>query len=96
MSFHPAIKREFVGKRPRVEEESMKEEEDMVESIKEEDLVEIKQEEEDMMEVKQEGEEDKDSMIMDQDKLQGGTKRELERNSEEEEAGEVVKRPRCV
>ena len=76
MSFHPAIKREFVGKRPRVVEESIKEE--------------------DMVEIKQEGEEDKDSMIMDQDKLQGGTKRELERNSEEEEAGEVVKRPRCV
>ena len=86
MSFHPAIKREFVGKRPRVVEESMKEEEDMVESMKEEDMVEVKQEEE----------EDKDFMIMDQDKLQGGTKRELERNSEEEEAGEVIKRPRCV
>ena len=76
MSFHPAIKREFVGKRPRVVEESVKEE--------------------DIVEVKQEGEEDKDSVIMDQEKLQGGTKRELERNSEEEEAGEVVKRPRCV
>ena len=86
MSFHPAIKREFVGKRPRVVEES----------IKEEDMVEIKQEEEDLVEVKQEGEEDKVSVIMDQEKLQGGTKRELERNSEEEEAGEVVKRPRCV
>ena len=61
MSFHPAIKREFVGKRPRVEEESIKEEEDMVESIKEEDLV----------EVKQEGEEDKDSVIMDQENLVG-------------------------
>ena len=76
MSFHPAIKREFVGKRPRVVEESVKEE--------------------DIVEVKQEGEEDKDSVIMDQENLQGGTKRELERNSEEEEAGEVVKRPRCV
>ena len=76
MSFHPAIKREFVGKRPRVVEESIKEE--------------------DMVEVKQEGEEDKDSVIMDQENLQGGTKRDLERNSEEEEAGEVVKRPRCV
>ena len=76
MSFHPAIKREFVGKRPRVVEESVKEE--------------------DIVEVKQEGEEDKDSVIMEQDKLQGGTRRELERNSEEEEAGEVVKRPRCV
>ena len=86
MSFHPAIKREFVGKRPRVVEES----------VKEEDIVEVKQEEEDLVEVKQEGEEDKDSVIMEQDKLQGGTRRELERNSEEEEAGEVVKRPRCV
>ena len=52
--------------------------------------------EEDIVEVKQEGEEDKDSVIMEQDKLQGGTRRELERNSEEEEAGKVVKRPRCV
>ena len=86
MSFHPAIKREFVGKRPRVVEES----------IKEEDMVEVKQEEEDLVEVKQEEEEDKDSVIMDQENLQGGTKRDLERNSEEEEAGKVVKRPRCV
>ena len=52
--------------------------------------------EEDIVEVKQEGEEDKDSVIMDQENLRGGTKRELERNSEEEEAGKVIKRPRCV
>ena len=93
VSFHPAIKKEFGGKRPRNEEgldgkkprmeEALDEKspriEERLETTTGPDLVEIKKEEEDS----------KEFVIMDQEKLQG-TKIELEGNSEEKKPRYIV------
>ena len=78
MSFHPAIKKEFGGKRPRIEEGLDGKRPKMEEGLETGTGM-------DLVEVKKEEEEEKDSkefVILDQEKLQG-TKMEFEENLEQ-------------
>ena len=78
VSFHPAIKKEFGGKRPRVEEGldgKRPRTEEGLETGTGMDLVEVKKEEE-------EEKDSKEFVILDQEKLQG-TKMEFEENLEQ-------------